>query len=197
MSLLGIELTVLEQVVILNDGTDVGVLEQLVTVVHLYAERLERMDNLGGVSYDSVGFIGHLGQEMLDDGRVDAELHHLGVNHDKLELCRMLLVEQGCDDAVETYGLTLTGGAGYKQVRHLGQIKHEHLIGYGASKSHGKLHLAFGKLTAVQYGLHRYHYGLGVRYFYTDGSLAGYGCYDTYAQGGQTQCYVSFKVTDL
>ena len=94
VSLLGVELAVLEEVVVLNYGTYVGVLEQLITVVHLYAEGLEGVYYLGGVCYDCIGFIGHLGQEVLDYGGVDAELNHLGVNHDELELRRVFLVEQ-------------------------------------------------------------------------------------------------------
>ena len=139
------------------------------------------MDNLCGIGYYGIGLIGHLGQEMLYDGGIYAEFNHLGVNHDQLELCGMLFVEQRGDDCIQTNGFTLTGGACNKQVRHFGQIKHEYLIGNGAAQGYREFHLALGKFSAVQYGFHGYHYRLGVRYLYTDGAFAGNRCNDTYA----------------
>ena len=109
----------------------------------------------------------------------------------------MLLVEQGSDDGVQTYRLTLTGGAGNEQVRNLRQIHHEHLVGDGLAQCDRQFHLGFLELLGVQDALHAHDVCLGIRHLDTDGSLARDRSDDTDTQGSEAQGDIILQVLDL
>ena len=109
----------------------------------------------------------------------------------------MLLVEQGSDDGIQTNRLTLTGGTGNEQVRNLGQIHHEHLVGDGFTQCDRQFHLGFLEFLRVQNALHAHDVRLGVRYLDTDGSLAWDRGDDTYTQCCEAQGDVILQVLDL
>ena len=109
----------------------------------------------------------------------------------------MLLVEQGCDDGVQTNRLTLTGGSGNEQVRNLRQIHHEHLVGDSLTQRDRQLHLGFLELLGVQDALHAHDVCLGIRHLDTDGSLARDRCDDTDTQGSEAQGDIILQVLDL
>ena len=103
VSLLGVELAVDELVVILTQVAYASCLEQVVAGVHLHTKRLEGLHHLGDVGDDGIFAVGELGQEVLLDGGVDAELHLLGIDHYELQLGGVLLIEERGDDGVQTY----------------------------------------------------------------------------------------------
>ena len=109
----------------------------------------------------------------------------------------MLLVEQGCDDGVQTNRLTLTGSTGNEQVRNLRQIHHEHLVGDGLTQRDRQLHLGFLELLGVQDALHAHDVCLGIRHLDTDGSLARDRSDDTDTQGSEAQGDIILQVLDL
>ena len=59
---------------------------------------------------------------MILQSPIQRHLNTLGVNDDELEIARMHLVQQGCDDRIDTDRLTLTRGTGDQQVGHFREI---------------------------------------------------------------------------
>ena len=109
---------------------------------------------------------------MLQERLVRRELDHFRIDHDKLQLRRMFLVEQRGDDGVDRYGLTCSGCTGYEQVRGLGEIEHKHLVGDRTTIRDRQFHLllfleAFGRDDRV----HGDDLRLLVRHLNTDRSL--------------------------
>jgi hypothetical protein len=78
-----------------------------VALLHLLDRPFERADRLGG--------LGHDGREQMRDVVVDAELEHLGIDHDHPALLGRQPVEQRQDHAVEAHRLAGAGGAGDQQ----------------------------------------------------------------------------------
>ena len=91
----------------------------------------------------------------------------------------------------------MSGGTGYEQVRNLGQIYHENLIGNRLTKSDRKLHLSLLKFFGVEDTFHTHDIGLGIWYFDTDGSLARNRSDDTDTQSCKTQGDIIFQILDL
>ena len=93
MSVLRIELAVLEFLVVFLDVARSRYLQQVVACVHLLAQRVERAHHLGHVGDDGFGsLVGHHCEEVLFERSIDRELHLLGVNEHYLQFCRMLLI---------------------------------------------------------------------------------------------------------
>ena len=103
MSLLRIEAMIEELVVIFLNVSCSGEFQQVVAMVHERAKTLQRAHHLCYVGDDGFVIVVHLRHEVIGNGRVDAELHLLRVDKHQLQLVRMLLVEQGCDDYVQAY----------------------------------------------------------------------------------------------
>ena len=198
MAVVRIELTRLEFGVVLLDVAHLGLLQQVVAVVHELAEAFERLHHLGHIGDDGVlVVVGYLGQEMVLDGGIDGELHLFGVDHHEFQLGRMFLVEQRGDDGVQTHGLTLTRGTGHQQVGHLGEIHHEHLVGDGLSQGYGEFEGGFLEFPRIEDALHRHDARVLVGHFDTDGALAGDGRYDADAERGERQGYIVLEVADF
>jgi hypothetical protein len=92
-----------------------------VALLHLLDRPFERADRLGG--------LGHDGREEVRDVVVDAELQHLGIDHDHPALLGRQPVEQRQDHAVEADRLARAGGAGDEQVRHRREIGDDRIAG--------------------------------------------------------------------
>ena len=96
MAILRIELTFGELLVILLKFSYISQFQEVIAVVHLLTNRVERLDNLLHISDDwfvSVTLWWYLCQEVVLQRLIDREFHHLRVNKDELQLCRMFLVE--------------------------------------------------------------------------------------------------------
>ena len=93
MAVLGIEQAGLEFGIVLLDVPDLGFLQKVVAMVHQLTEAFQRLDDLGDIGDDGVVLAGDFGEKVVLDGRIDAELDFLGVDHDEFEFGRMFLVE--------------------------------------------------------------------------------------------------------
>ena len=94
MTIFRVELTGREFGIIFLDVSRLGTLEQVVSVIHQLAEALERLDHLSDVGDDGIVAIRDSCKEMVFYGRIDTELHLLGVDHDEFQLRRVFLIEQ-------------------------------------------------------------------------------------------------------
>ena len=94
MSFLGIQASLYELAVVVLDVTLLGVAQKLVAVFHLLNKRVERSHHLARVGDDALFATCHAGEIVVVELRIEAELHHLGIDEHKLQLCRVLLVEQ-------------------------------------------------------------------------------------------------------
>ena len=83
-----------------------GCLQQIIALVHLYAQRLQGLHHLVHIGDDRlVGILRtlHLCQEMLHYGVVQTELHLLGIHHHQLQFSGMLLVQKRCEYDVQSH----------------------------------------------------------------------------------------------
>ena len=141
--------TILVFVVVKLDVIHTCSCEELVTLVHLDAERVEHGFSLLRLLDDCILLLVLFtcrcrkhSKIMLEERIVCSELHHLRVDEDKLELSRMLCIQEGCDDHIESHRLTLLCSAGNKKVRCICKVKGLHLLGDGISDSDRKFRLA-------------------------------------------------------
>ena len=183
VTLFGIQLALLELFVVFLDVAAGGHAQQAVAVVHLDGERLQGLDHLVGIGDDGLAIAGYLGQIMVFDIFVDAELDHFRIDQHDLELGRVLLVEQGSDDGVQTYRLALAGGTGYQQVRHLAQVEGEHFVHDGLAQHNRQVVFAFLEFLGLDQAAHIDDTRIAARHFDADGAFAGDGRDDTDAQG--------------
>ena len=161
-----------EFLVVLGDVPGSGLLAELQPVVHLRAERIERIDRLAGIGDDGFVFRLHLGQKMTFDLGVERKLDHLGVDHHEFQLRGVLAVEQRGDDGVQSDGLALSRGSGHQQVRHLGQIENEILVLDRAADHHRQFGLRLLETQRPHRRVHRNDLLVAVRDLDADGPLA-------------------------
>ena len=144
------QLLIEEFLVILLDRAHRCKLQQLIAVIHLHTERLERTHHFVDIGNDGLIFAIKLRKEVFLEYAIEAELDHLGVYHHELEVCRVHLVKQRCNYRIKTYRLTHTGSTRNKQVRHLGHIYHINLIRDSLSQRKRQRHVGLLVLAAVQ-----------------------------------------------
>ena len=136
--------------VILLDVTGMSQIQQFVAVVHLDGQRMQGLDDLGIIGDDGLVVVSRqFGQVMLFDGRVNAELYHLGVDHDKLELSGMFFVQQGGYQRIQPHRFTLPGSSRYQNMRHFAKVKHEHFVHDGFTQHHGQIVFGFLKFARL------------------------------------------------
>ena len=90
-----LQLVVDEFVVVFLDVAGSGHLQQVVSVVHQLAERVQRANHFRHIRDDGLFFscvVGNLCHEVVHDGCIDGELHLLGVYQHELQLVGMLLI---------------------------------------------------------------------------------------------------------
>ena len=85
----------------------------------------------------------------MRDPVVDAELDHLRVDHDKLDLIRPRLVEKREDQGVHADGLAGTGGTGDKHVRELRDVADDALAADVLADGEAELRFGGGKFRRV------------------------------------------------
>ena len=77
---------------------------------------------------------------------VQSQFDLFWIDHNKFKLGRMLFVEQGSNDGVQSYGFSLSRCPGNQQVGHFCQFNHVGFIGYGFSKANGQFEFGFPEL---------------------------------------------------
>ena len=85
MSFLRIEVARDEFLVVFLYITSMSHFEQVVTRIHLFAERVESLFHLLHVGYNRFFFVGQFGKEMAFDIGIYIELNLFGVNKHKLQ----------------------------------------------------------------------------------------------------------------
>ena len=105
-----------------------GRLQQFVTLVHLNAQGVQGVNYLVGVGNNGLIVPRQLGQEVPFNGVVKGQFYLFGVHQHKLYLCRMLLVQNRCDNRIEPHRLTLPRSASHEQVGHFGQVNNKNFV---------------------------------------------------------------------
>ena len=183
--------------VVLLEVAALGILEQLVPLVHFEAQRLDGPDHLAVVGDDRLFAVRQLGEVVALDVVEEGQFHLLRIHQDKLELARVLLVEQGDQHRVEAHGFTLTGGTGHEHVRHLGQVEDVRLVGDGLSNGDGQGRIAVLELVAGNERPHADDVRIRIRHLDANRAPAGNRRDDPDAECGETQGDVVFEVLDL
>jgi hypothetical protein len=94
-----------------------------------------------------------LGQKVSFNLVEQRQFHLFWIHQNKLELGRVLLVNQRRQNHVETHRLALAGRSCHEQVRHFGQIGYKHLVGNGFTQSNGKVLVGLHKLFGAEHRL--------------------------------------------
>ena len=90
-----VELAADKFLVVLLDVANHGILQQLVAIVHFDTQRIQRVNDLGGVRDDGLIRIRQLGQEVPLDLVVERQFYFLGIYQYRFDFRRVLLVEDG------------------------------------------------------------------------------------------------------
>ncbi len=102
--------------------------QQIIPVVHFLAEGIQRLDHFRKIGNDRLVLSRKFRQVMAFDFRINAEFDHLWVYQHELQFGRVLFVQQGCNDCIQSDRFSLSSSAGHQQVGHLAEIEHEDLI---------------------------------------------------------------------
>ena len=92
MPLFRIQTTVDKLLIIFSYITYMRHLQQVITGIHLYTNRVQGLHNLRYVCNNRFASIRKFGQEMIFNHRIDAEFYFLRVDQYKFQFCRMLLI---------------------------------------------------------------------------------------------------------
>ena len=175
-----------ELLVVLLDISCSRNLQEIIAVIHQFTQGVQGLDHLGNVCDDGFLFLiirWNLRHEVVHNRCIDAELYLLRIDEHELQFVRMFLIEQGSDDGIQSNRLTLSCSTGNKQVRDLGQIHHEHIIGNGLTQCDRQIHGSLAEPFRVENTLHGDNLWFGIRYLNTDRSLTGNRSNDTDSQG--------------
>ena len=85
--------------------------------------------------------IGDHRHQQMGNTVVNTQFHHLGVDHQQLDLLIGGLIENAHDDRVDAHRLTRTGGTGNEHMGHLCQIRQHDVAGNIPSQRHRELAL--------------------------------------------------------
>ena len=101
----GIKAAVDELLVIILQVAHAGIHQQLVAVLHLNNQTVQRVNHLVAIGDNHLVLIhiGHSCQIVFEQRFVRRELYHLRVNEYHFQLCRMFLVEQTRNDSVDSH----------------------------------------------------------------------------------------------
>ncbi|MPN14489.1 hypothetical protein SDC9_161816 [bioreactor metagenome] len=92
VSFLRVQPTFDKFLVIFFNRTDMGFHQQLIAVVHLLGEGVQRLSYFGDIGDDRFLFIRQFSQIMLLNSGIDIEFHHLGINQHHLHFRWMFFV---------------------------------------------------------------------------------------------------------
>jgi hypothetical protein len=115
--------------------------KEAVALEHLHHGPLERAGGLFGVRDHR--------DIQVRDAVIDAQLHHLGVDHDELDFLRRGLVEQADYQRVHAHGFAGAGGAGDEQMGQLGDVAHDAVAADVLAQGEGHLDLCVFELGRV------------------------------------------------
>ena len=93
--------------------------------------------------------VGDHRDQQMGNTVVNAQLHHLGVNHDELHIVGTCLVQKANDDGIHAHGFTGTGGTGDQQVGHFGNVTHDAASVNALAQRNGGLGFCLGKLGGI------------------------------------------------
>ena len=155
--LLWVQLSAYEFGVVLLEVSALGVFQHFIPLVHFQAQRLDGTHHLRVVGDDGLFGVRELGQIMALDVVEQGQLHLLWIHQHKLQLTRVLLVEQRHEHGVQPHRFTLTRGTCHEHVGHFGQVKYIGLIGDGLANRNGQRSIAVLELIAGNEGPHRHH----------------------------------------
>ena len=128
---------------------------------------------------------------------VNAQLHHLGVNHDELHIVGTCLVQQTDDNGIHAHGFTGTGGTGDQQVGHFGNVTHDAASVNALAQRNGGHGFCLGKLGGIDNLPQGDRRDRAVRYLDANhGDLSGNGS-DADAGRAQTQGNIIGAACDL
>ena len=109
----------------------------------------------------------------------------------------MLAVQQRRNHGIQSHRFALTGGAGYEQVWHFGQVGYVDLIVDGRAYSQRQLIFALLIFCRGYYGTHGYGLRILVGYFDAYCAFTRNGRDDAYPEGGKTESYVIAEIANL
>ena len=157
----------------------VPVREFLIPVFHLRNAPVQRAGSLLR--------IGDNRNQKMGDAVVYAQLHHLGIHQDQLDLIRLRLVEDAHDQRIDADGLSGTRGARDQHVRHFGDIGNHHLARDVLSHGKSQLRRKFPEGFAFQKLPEADHRILFVGHLDADGGLTRNGRFDPDIRGREVQ----------
>ena len=196
MTILRIEFPVPKSPIVLYDIAAGGGCQQLVPIVHLLTEGGEGVGGALRVGDDHLILVRDLCHEELLHPGVHAKLDHLRVDHHKLQLRWMLLVEQGHDDRIESHRLSLSRSTRHEEVGYLSEVKEQDIIRDRATECHRELHL---RLPIDRGGKHTPHaddLGSLIGHLHTNGPLTGDRRNDTNTERRETHRYIVLQTPD-
>ena len=159
------ELTILVFLVIVLEFVYSCKSEERIAVVHLHTERIQNVGCVLGLLDDCILCLLFLragrrknSEVVFEKALVGSELDHFRVDKHKLELGRMLGIEQGRHYHIKTHGLTLLRGTRNEKVWSLREVKHLNVPRYCAAYGNRQFGLSVAEGVVVEHGLER-HYG--------------------------------------
>ena len=162
-----------------GEVTHAGLAERAVAAGHFVADPGEDIDD-----FVDVGDHGHA---QVRDALERHQLDHLGVDQDELHFVGRPGKHDSGDQRRETDGLARTGGAGNKDMRHLGQVGHPHVA--GDILAEGDLDVGVGRGPSLAFHdlPQRYDGRVVVGRLQPHERLTRHGCFDTHAAGSQLE----------
>ncbi len=168
------------------------ILEQIVAIVHLNTKWIQSVDHFLSICNNRLLSSWKLRKKMPLNLIEKCQFHFFRIYQDKFQLRRVLLVNQGGQNHIQTNWLPLTSSTCHQQVRHFGQIHHKYFIGNGLTQCNRQIFVAMHKLLSSQYCSCRDELSVFIRNFYTYGTFTWNRSNDPDAQSCQTQGYVVF-----
>ncbi len=137
MPILGIQLMRTPFVQIFQKVGRSRLFQKAVTVIHLLAQRLQRIVSVfrrldNGTRLFIIlraGILRHR-EIVVQQAGIPAELRLLWINKHQLQFRWPLGIQQRCHNYVQPHGFTLLCRSGNQQMRGIGQIKYLHIAGY-------------------------------------------------------------------
>ena len=128
---------------------------------------------------------------------VNAQLHHLGVHHQKADLFRRSFKKNAHNNGVDTNRFTGAGGAGDEHMGHFGNIRHAYAAANVLAQTHGHLAFRLAKRLGINNIPDGHYAGLPVGHLNAHRRLVGNRRFNAHAAGGQVQSNIVGQIGDL
>ena len=172
-----------------DDVADIDLREDLVALLHLAEQPLERGRHFLGLGDDRDQ---HVRQRIEN-----LQLHDLRIHHDHAHVFRGRAVEDRADDGVDADGFAGAGGTRDEQVGHLGEVGDQRLAGDVLAQRDRQLGLGAAPVLALEDLAHADGRGVLVGHLDADGGLAGDGGEDAYRLRAHAEGDVLVEAGDL